>query len=335
MTVDLDFDCNSVAASAAAIAATAIFKPFQNLNFNTTATDVNATTTADTSLTTVHAQGVTLFFSTFLPLLPLVLNSKTNWNRDKTEAVISHLIGQSATFGTTEFIRHFAIVPDPTFFQKCNLTVDDCLAKSAQIFSLGKLCPFATLSSNTAAAATTTSANTNNTAFLQNQHLESLYASLHSLPNPTMAIVGSSFVIFMANLFLWTRHNKNGKDSSSAHALVKMTMVVVFLMFVSFSLLYRYKQREQSLTDIVISFFYGMVVQFLMTLLFQVKQREMLMQPPPQPPPPPPLMLAPQNYKPPFFSMAVPTLKTPTVIKQEQKKQIKLLKPPTSSTLSL
>jgi RsiW-degrading membrane proteinase PrsW (M82 family) len=88
-----------------------------------------------------------------------------------------------------------------------------------------------------------------------------------------MAIVGSSFVVFVANLFFWTRHNKSGKNSSSAHSLVKMTMIVVFLMFVSFALLYRYKQHQQSLTDIVVSFLYGMVVQLLMTLLFQVKKR--------------------------------------------------------------
>jgi RsiW-degrading membrane proteinase PrsW (M82 family) len=294
VTVGMDFDCNLAAAASSSLSSSSSlmssqFAPRKNHSDHTS----NAT------FSSFQAQAVTLFLSTVLPLLPLALNSKTNWNSDKTEAVISHLIGQSATFGTTEFIRHFAIVPDPTFFERCNLSLNDCLAKSTQVLRLDKLCPTASFSlknnqSIVAAAASAASNSLNRSqrsfavssssslssslppvnlqASLPND-LSNIHAALHSMPNPTMAIVGSSFVVFVANLFFWTRHNKSGKNSSSAHSLVKMTMIVVFLMFVSFALLYRYKQHQQSLTDIVVSFFYGMVVQLLMTLLFQVKKR--------------------------------------------------------------
>ena len=296
----MDFDCNLAAAASSSLSSSSSlifsqFAPRKNHSDHTS----NAT------FSSFQAQAVTLFLSTVLPLLPLALNSKTNWNSDKTEAVISHLIGQSATFGTTEFIRHFAIVPDPTFFERCNLSLNDCLAKSTQVLRLDKLCPtaFFSLKNNhsivaAAAGAASNSLNRSQRSFavlspsLSSSSLSSssllppvnlqaslpndlsnIHAALHSMPNPTMAIVGSSFVVFVANLFFWTRHNKSGKNSSSAHSLVKMTMIVVFLMFVSFALLYRYKQHQQSLTDIVVSFFYGMVVQLLMTLLFQVKKR--------------------------------------------------------------
>jgi len=294
----MDFDCNLAAAASSSLSSSSSlissqFAPRKNHSDHTS----NAT------FSSFQAQAVTLFLSTVLPLLPLALNSKTNWNSDKTEAVISHLIGQSATFGTTEFIRHFAIVPDPTFFERCNLSLNDCLAKSTQVLRLDKLCPTASFSFKNnqsivaaAAGAASNSLNRSQRSFavlspsssssssssslppvnlqasLPND-LSNIHAALHSMPNPTMAIVGSSFVVFVANLFFWTRHNKSGKNSSSAHSLVKMTMIVVFLMFVSFALLYRYKQHQQSLTDIVVSFLYGMVVQLLMTLLFQVKKR--------------------------------------------------------------
>ena len=296
----MDFDCNLAAAASSSLSSSSSlissqFAPRKNHSDHTS----NAT------FSSFQAQAVTLFLSTVLPLLPLALNSKTNWNSDKTEAVISHLIGQSATFGTTEFIRHFAIVPDPTFFERCNLSLNDCLAKSTQVLRLDKLCPtaFFSLKNNqsivaAAASAASNSLNRSQRSFavlspsLSSSSLSSssllppvnlqaslpndlsnIHAALRSMPNPTMAIVGSSFVVFVANLFFWTRHNKSGKNSSSAHSLVKMTMIVVFLMFVSFALLYRYKQHQQSLTDIVVSFLYGMVVQLLMTLLFQVKKR--------------------------------------------------------------
>jgi RsiW-degrading membrane proteinase PrsW (M82 family) len=294
VTVGMDFDCNLAAAASLSLSSSSSlmssqFAPRKNHSDHTS----NAT------FSSFQAQAVTLFLSTVLPLLPLALNSKTNWNSDKTEAVISHLIGQSATFGTTEFIRHFAIVPNPTFFERCNLSLNDCLAKSTQVLRLDKLCPtaFFSLKNNqsivaAAASAASNSLNRSQRSFAVSSSsslssslppvnlqaslpndLSNIHAALHSMPNPTMAIVGSSFVVFVANLFFWTRHNKSGKNSSSAHSLVKMTMIVVFLMFVSFALLYRYKQHQQSLTDIVVSFFYGMVVQLLMTLLFQVKKR--------------------------------------------------------------
>jgi len=289
----MDFDCNLAAAASSSLSSSSSlmssqFAPRKNHSDHTS----NAT------FSSFQAQAVTLFLSTVLPLLPLALNSKTNWNSDKTEAVISHLIGQSATFGTTEFIRHFAIVPDPTFFERCNLSLNDCLAKSTQVLRLDKLCPTASFSFKNnqsivaAAGVASNSLNRSQRSFAVSSSsslssslppvnlqaslpndLSNIHAALHSMPNPTMAIVGSSFVVFVANLFFWTRHNKSGKNSSSAHSLVKMTMIVVFLMFVSFALLYRYKQHQQSLTDIVVSFFYGMVVQLLMTLLFQVKKR--------------------------------------------------------------
>ena len=204
------------------------------------------------------AQIVTLFFSSIAPVLPLFLNSKTTWTEDKTSALLSHVLGQSAVLGTSEFIRHFSVVVDNTFQQKCNLSVEMCKAWTATMLPL---------------------VNQNNKSGLckinetDTLEIRALHDSLHSMPNSVLAMVGSSVVVFFANLFLWTRYNKNNKNVSSANVFVKLIMIVGFLIFITFAVVYRFKEKLQSVTDLSLSFFFGIIIQIVMTLLYQVKKR--------------------------------------------------------------
>ena len=53
----------------------------------------------------------------------------------------------------------------------------------------------------------------------------------------------------------------------------KIIIIVMFLIFVTFAVVYRFKEKSQSVTDLALSFFFGVVVQCVMTLLYQVRKR--------------------------------------------------------------
>ncbi len=209
-----------------------------------------------TRLSLYEAQTVTMIFSFLAPALPIFLNSKTMWNEDKTNALMSQFLGQSAVLGTSEFIRHFSVVVDNTFQQKCNLSIESCKAWTAFVL------PLVDQPSKTGLCFV------NQT---DNSELKNLYDSVHSMPNSIFAMVGSSVVVFLANLFYWTRYNKSNKELSSAHYTIKLLMIIMFLIFITFAVVYRFKEKSQSVTDLALSFFFGIIVQCVMTLLYQVK----------------------------------------------------------------
>lgn len=171
---------------------------------------------------------------------------------------MSHILGQSAVLGTSEFIRHFSVVVDNTFQQKCNLSVEMCKALTAVVLPLVERDNQVGLCHVNQTDAT---------------ELQSLHDALHSMPNSVFALVGSSVVVFFTNLFFWTRYNKNNKNLTSAHVVIKLTLIIGFLLFITFAVIYRFKEKTQSVTDLLLSFFFGAIVQFVMTLLYQVKKR--------------------------------------------------------------
>jgi len=221
-------------------------------------TNNNDTLSFASGMSSQDAQIVTMFFSFVAPALPIFLNSKTVWNEDKTNALMSQFLGQSAVLGTSEFIRHFSVVVDNTFQQKCNLSIESCKAWTAFIL------PLVDQPTKTGLCFV------NQT---DNAELKTLFDSVHSMPNSIFAMVGSSVVVFLANLFFWTKYNKNNKELSNAHYTNKIIIIVMFLIFVTFAVVYRFKEKSQSVTDLALSFFFGVVVQCVMTLLYQVRKR--------------------------------------------------------------
>ena len=71
-------------------------------------------------------QALIITASILLPASPLLLNSKTVFNEGKQNALVAHILGQSASFGSTEMARHFLVAPNWQFFSHCNLTLSEC-----------------------------------------------------------------------------------------------------------------------------------------------------------------------------------------------------------------
>ncbi len=218
---------------------------------------IQRTNISQPNFSSSDAQIVTLLFSSIAPALPIFLNSKRTWTEDKSSALVSQFLGQSAVLGSSEFIRHFSIVIDNTFQQKCNLSAEMCRAWTSVVLPLV----------NQASKPGLCLINETDTT-----EMKLLYDSAHSMPNTVFAVVGSSVVVFFANLFFWTRYNKNNKDLVSAHYSVKLLMIIMFVIFITVAVLYRFKEKSQSVTDLALSFFFGVIVQFVMTFLYQVKK---------------------------------------------------------------
>ena len=172
-------------------------------------------------------------------------NVESIQNFQKTNAFVSHVLGQSATFAGNEFIKHFLISPDPLFFEKCNSSIEVCLAKRLQ--NVPVFLASTTLSSTMSASApiTFTTAllppldanktvalsllddkttanitqfNNQTFAFCSNSSLpmSDIFASLHSMPNVVFSMIGASAILFLANLYLWKQSNLSNSKSSNS-----------------------------------------------------------------------------------------------------------------------
>ena len=173
-------------------------------------------------------------------------NVESIQNFQKTNAFVSHVLGQSATFAGNEFIKHFLISPDPLFFEKCNSSIEVCLAKrlqnvpvflasttlsstmsaSAPITFTTTLLPPLDANNKTAAlsllddktTANITQFNNQTFAFCSNSSLpmSDIFASLHSMPNVVFSMIGASAILFLANLYLWKQSNLSNSELSSS-----------------------------------------------------------------------------------------------------------------------
>ena len=109
-------------------------------------------------------------------------------------------------FGVSELLRHFVTVPEPSFLQKCNITVEECHNKAQQFQQL----PFST---------------TTNTSYCRSENTPELFNSLHHFPDKTCCIIGASIVTFLATLYFWPGQYKRKINlPSSFHATMFYNM---------------------------------------------------------------------------------------------------------------
>lgn len=158
--------------------------------------------------------------SIVLPIVPIFLNYK-ELDNFKIEALKSHILGQSSSFGISEIARHFATFPEANFYKKCNLTFFDCKQKIKHA-NLSVLSEDVNLSF----------CNTNATSKLD------LLSSLHHFPASSGTLVGAALASFIATLVYWHHMQKNNKSLYQNTPVKKYclflciaTIVLVFLMY--------------------------------------------------------------------------------------------------------
>lgn len=193
----------------------------------------NSSTSSFKTLMTDLPQGLstaTLVLTLLFPIVPILINSKTKWNDFKFDVVKCHVVGQSSVFGVSEVLRHVLTIPDGSFFTKCNITFDDCLAKnqfqSLPLFAIDNI-SFCNLTSNT----------------LPND----VFNSLHHFPDLTCGIIGSSIVTFIATLYYWKKSNAKEKrlyQASSFQQIVLIGLQIATTLLILIYVYYLYKSVE-------------------------------------------------------------------------------------------
>ena len=189
--------------------------------------------------------GVVIGLSVILPLLPLAKS------HEKVNALMSHALGQSSTFASNEFIKHFLVSPDQSFFEKCNTSVEACSELKAQPFPLNSFCDNSTLP------------------------LSELFASLHSMPDIVFSMLGSSAMLFMANVYLWKINTSRPKDPVIKKvSYFKISIALFISLLMAVAVIYQYRQSQNTLGELLMSFMYGAGLQLIIFVLFQLKRKE-------------------------------------------------------------
>jgi hypothetical protein len=123
--------------------------------------------------------------------LGVTASARAELNKIAARFVLQLVVGQASCYGSTELARHFILKPDKTFFEKCKFSRTTCKTLERVgmlVYRVG--------------GNDTTS---NVTSLCQNSDLPhlALHESLHSLPNTTCSVIGSSLVMFV--VAMWTR----------------------------------------------------------------------------------------------------------------------------------
>ena len=185
--------------------------------------------------------GLVIGLSVFLPLLPLVKS------QEKANALVSHALGQSSTFASNEFIKHFLVSPDQSFFEKCNTTIEACSERKKKPLTLNMFCDNSTLSPN------------------------ELFSSLHSMPDIVFSMLGSSALLFAANVYMWKSTSVAPNPIIKKMSYFKIIIVLFFSLLMAVAVIYQFRQSQNTPIELLTSFVYGAGIQLLIFVLFQVK----------------------------------------------------------------
>lgn len=250
-----------------------------------------------------------------LPLVPLVLPVLSSGLLQQPEAtveidreavrqdlkkiafrfVLQLFVGQSVCYGSTEVARHLILRPDLTFFEKCKLPRNTC----ELLETIGLIVHSVGLKKKESPS--------NVTALCQNSSMEhsEILDSLHSLPNTSSAMVGSSIVMFLVGM--WMRRKINAyvgqeiaarrkrereigetppSDSVSteerrkvlvervlreSNPYIKIGILLLCICLLIVLLVDRYSDKRNSSIEIVGSLMCGIVIQCLVNVFYALK----------------------------------------------------------------
>lgn len=201
-------------------------------------------------------------FATILPLIPAVLNKNDKFDfltDDNKNLVVSHVLGQSSNFAGNEFIRHFLKAPDQSFFEKCNLTVSECLQHSFQYLYLSQ----------------EIAKNTTTTSFCPQPltNFTSLYNSLHSTPDIAFSMFGAGTTLFLTSVYLWRKKRNPANPANTVRpSWVKLVLVLCFACALSVAILYQTQTSPNTFSQLLFSFLCGSLMQIFICLLYQYFQ---------------------------------------------------------------
>jgi len=189
-----------------------------------------------------------LALSVLMPVVPFILNKPNDIN---IEMLKSHILGQSSSFGLSEVIRHFTVIPDHMFLNKCNISLSECIKKTVQ--------------SNMTFLSTDKQISLCNRNFTSLDSMD-LFNSIHHFPNHTCVMLGSSLVTVICTILFWQRLNDKKVSPYQNHSCIKMLLilvqsVVVFIVIYYCFILYKSMDSIQ-----FIGFFLGIILQSCITL---------------------------------------------------------------------
>ena len=183
-------------------------------------------------------------------LLPVVFIFVRDWNlqldREKLLALYHHATGQTMSFSSTEIIRHFIVSPDNAFPQKCNLTLAvDCQNYKSLMTNTSQLCRHSNLPAR------------------------EIFDSLHSIPNVTAALMGSSTVFLLCNLQtarqavspFFELHPACRDYKFCSRRLLKFLCLVGYVATAYYCLWQTLGSKKNTVQELAMSYAYGVAVQ--------------------------------------------------------------------------
>ena len=208
-------------------------------------------------LTTTQSQSLlatdnlwTLLMPIFLPVIYIfIVDGSFTLDPKKIKSLYQHCTGQIMSFSSSEIIRHFIVSPNLNFPLKCNLTETECQNPLNEITNTSQLCHNSTYST------------------------KEIFDSLHSIPNATAALMGSSSVFLLHHLksnvntlqyspFAEINHPLCSKYKIFSQQLWKTLCLCVFFATIYFCLWQTFKANTATMQELLFSFGYGAIVQF-------------------------------------------------------------------------
>jgi len=199
-----------------------------------------------------------LVFTLLFPLVPLPLyyySKGLTWAMVKQSVVspplnfilVSHVLGQSGSFATTEINKYFMVSPNSHFWKACNVTALECIETAFQNnISVLNMCKTDTKS---------------------NDYLN-LLQNLHTVPNIQSALLGAGTIIFIMLVYCCQKYYMSLSFS------IKLGMLAFFTCAVQFLLWNQYKNNNTSLGDILYSFIIGLLVQSAISVIIFQSQNK-------------------------------------------------------------
>jgi hypothetical protein len=221
--------------------------------FVTVGKDVNCknTPTTNQSGDGIVNEYVSTVFVFLLPLFPLLTPP---FDKQKLQTAISHLIGQTGSFGSSEVARHFIVSPQATFFDKCNITQQECKTLENTTLLL--------------------QSNTSNVSLCSNSNLpfSDIFNSLHGSPHVPSVMFGASMLAFI--IAVKYRHPKQDNEEKEKQSVLfiyffKAILFATCFVIITFIVVDIYLKTSNFPSQIVASIVYGIFLQAMVYGFFK------------------------------------------------------------------